>query len=459
MTQNYDVIVIGSGGGTKLVRPVAKLGLKVAIIERESLGGTCLNRGCIPSKMLIHVADLAASLREMQRFELEVNPSFQVNFPALIKRVSDTIDEESQSIEPLYENDPNIDLIKGEARFICDKTLEVNSQRLTADKIFIATGCEASVPNIKGLANTPFMTYRQALRSSQLPKSLIVLGGGYIATELGYFFSALGSEVQFIVRSGLLRQEDEEIAREFTRLFCEHEKVLSYTQTLEVSYENEKFSVLIETQNKEQKKIEAEQLLVATGVSPNTQTLGLEHTGVKLNSQGFIQVDSFLETTRKGIYAFGDVLGKNLFRHNANFEGEYLFEQLFQSVTADKIDYPPMPHAVFTFPQVAGVGKTEQQLIKENIPYFKGVNSYSQSAMGMALLSEGGLVKLLFEKNTHKLLGAHIVGPEASNMIHILIAFMNKQGSLEDLLRMIYIHPALPEIVRNAARKAKATLD
>jgi dihydrolipoamide dehydrogenase len=166
-----------------------------------------------------------------------------------------------------------------------------------------------------------------------------------------------------------------------------------------------------------------------------------------------------LETNVDGVYALGDCVGNYYFRHSVNFEGEYLFDRLFGAKPRSPIVYPPVPYAVFTHPQVAGVGKTEDDLKKEGVDYFAGVNPYKSSAMGMALLSESGFCKLLFDRKTKRLLGAHIIGDEASNMIHMPIAYMNMNATLDDMLRTIYIHPALPEIVRNTARKAKTALD
>lgn len=445
--------MIGSGGGTKLVRPVAKKGYKVAIIEKEKLGGTCLNRGCIPSKMLIHAADVAMVIKEANKFSLKVSDP-EIIFEELVTRVNQKIDEESKSIEPLYEEDPNITFFKGHAKFLSNTEIQVNDDVLVSDKIIIATGAEAASFDLKGLDDVPYMTYRNALTNTKLPKKLLVIGGGYIATELGYFYGALGVETHFFVRSELLRKEDHEIKQEFDKAFSKLFHVHKKIQLNHVSYENETFSLSYVDENGEEKVIEADAFLVATGVSPNTKDLGLENTDVELSERGFVLVDPKMRTKAKGIYALGDCVGHYLFRHSANFEGEYLEKLLFENENTP-IVYKPMPHAVFTHPQVAGVGKTEEMLIQEKIPYVKGFCRYEDSAMGMAILPEFGFVKLLFHKETKKLIGAHIIGDEASVMIHMLISIMTMGGSLDDVLGMIYIHPALPEVVRNAARDAR----
>ena len=453
--KKYDVIVIGSGGGSKITSPAARLGYKVACIEKDKLGGTCLNRGCIPSKMLIHPADVVSEIRAASVFDIHVDTNFSVDFAKLIQRISETVDGDSSRIEAGYAKNPNIDYYHGEAKFVSDKIVTVNGEELTADKIFIGVGTRPHMPSIKGLEGTPFMTSTEALRNQTLPRKLIVIGGGYIAVELGYAYAALGSETHFLVRSRFLRGEDVEVAEEFTREFSKRHHVRLEAVVREVKYEGGEFTVAFETPEGQQ-TLTAEALLVATGIEANTDTLALENTGIQLKEHGLVKVDKHLQTTVEGVYALGDCVGNYFFRHSVNFEGEYLFRQLFLGEQRHPIKYPPVPHAVFTRPQIAGVGATEEQLKYEGVDYVVGKNPYRSSGMGMALLSDHGFVKVLIGCKDRKILGAHIIGPEASNMIHMLIALMNKNGTLDDLLNMIYIHPALPEIVRNAARKAEA---
>jgi mycothione reductase len=447
---SYDVIVIGSGGGTKLVRPVAAKGMRVALIEREKLGGTCLNRGCIPSKMLIHPADVATAIRESGKYDLRVTGDIMVNFSKLVARVNQTVDAESDSIAPVYDNDPNVDYIPGHATFVDKKTIEVNGKRLSAERFFITTGADAYVPDIPGLADTPYMTYREALRSTKKPKSLIVLGGGYIAMELGYFYAALGVETHFFVRSRMLKGEDHEVQEEFEKLFSAKHNVYFGRTIAKVEYSFGTFKV---TDNNGE-VLEAEGLLMASGIRPMTDQLGLENTDVQLDNKGFIKVDDHLRTHADGIWAFGDCIGRHLFRHAANYEGEYLFRSLYENPVDEAIQYNAVPHAVFSNPQIGGVGKRERDLQNEGVDYVVGTCPYKKCGMGMALIPDGGFVKLLFDRNTRSLLGAHIIGEEASNMIHMPIAYMNMGATIDDMLKTIYVHPALPELVRNAARNA-----
>ena len=457
--KKYDVIVIGSGGGAKIVSPASRLGLKVAVLEKEALGGTCLNRGCIPSKMLIHPADVATAIREAEKFDLHLDRDFSVDFARLITRISNTVDGDSNKIALAYQKNPHIDFYHTAGRFFANKTIEVDGTQITADKIFLAVGARPRIPPIPGLAGTPFMTSTEALRNTKLARKMVVVGGGLIAVELGHAYGALGTEVHFLVRHRMLPREDAQVAEEFSRVFSQRHRVHWGAVPLEVEFSNGRFTITYQNTEGPRNKITADSLLMAVGIMANTDQLGLETTGIKLNAQGFIHVDDYLQTAVEGVYAFGDCIGRYLYRHSANFEGEYLMRTLFMEKSPRPIRYPPMPHAVFTHPQVAGVGKTEEELKKEGIDYVVGLNPYAKSALGMARLSDHGFVKILIERKTRKILGSHIVGDEASDMIHMLIALMTKEGTLDDLLNMIYIHPALPEIVRNAARQAQTEFE
>ena len=456
--KKYDVIVIGSGGGAKITSPAARLGLKVACIEKDAFGGTCLNRGCIPSKMLIHPADVAMEIKGAKKFSINNNPLFHVDFENLITRISNTVDQDSASIVEGYRRNPNIDLYPAEAKFISNKVIRVAEQEITADKIFITIGARPYILPTPGLAATPFMTSAEALRNKTLPKKMIIIGGGYIAVELGHAYGALGTQVHFLVRTQFLRHEDSQVAKEFTRIFSKNHTVHFGALPTRVDYQDGSFTVSYKNLIDAPSQVTADALLIAAGVVPNTDTLDLGNTDIAVDEKGFVKVNDQLQTSVDGIYAFGDCIGRYCYRHTANFEGEYLFQTVFGDHAKKPIRYPPVPHAVFTHPQVDGVGKTEDQLKNEKVDYVVGLNPYQSSAMGMALLSDGGFVKILLDRHSRKILGAHIVGDEASNMIHLLIAFMNKDGTLDDLLNMIYIHPALPEIVRNAARKAATEL-
>lgn len=456
--EQFDLIIIGSGGGTKIARPAADLGFKVALIEKEALGGTCLNRGCIPSKMLIHPADHIHHIRHSSQINVAVDPSAKIQFKDLVERITGTVDGMSARMAAPYDSHPNIELIRGAATFTGNHSVSVNGRQLTGDRIFIAVGTRPSIPAIPGLEGTPYMTNREVLRNTELPPRMIVLGAGYIGCELGHAYSTAGTHVHFIVRSELLRREDREIKQEFRKVFSKTNTLHEGYVPEKVSYNGSVFSVMLLHTDGSKKTIEAEALLVATGIIPNTDSLGLEHTDIKRNDDGFIPVDGQLQTTIPGVYAMGDCNGNYFFRHTVNWEGEFLMRVLFDEPSDESIHYGAVPHAVFTYPQVAGVGKTEDELEKEGADFVRGFCRYEDTAMGMARQSDHGFVKILIDRVDKKILGAHIIGDEASDMIHMIIALMYKDGTLDDLLNMIYIHPALPEVVRDAARDAREQL-
>ncbi len=456
--KTYDLIIIGSGGGTKL-RAATTVGKTVAIIEKWELWGTCLNRGCIPSKMLIYPADLMTHIREdAEKFGISEVDNPKIDFEKLITRVQKDIKADSDSIEPIYEKDPLVTLYKWHGKFVSDKVVEVNGEQITAEKIYIATGSKPQTPNIEGLVGTPFFTSTEALKNTKQPKKMIVIGGWYIATELGHFYGATGTDMHFLVRSEMLKAEDKDIRAEFARDFGNRYKLHYWVSPTKISYENETFYVSVSDKEWNKSVMESDALFVATGVVPNTDNLWLENTKISTSQRGYIEVNNYLETWVQGVYALGDVVGNYLFRHSVNFEGEYLAGQHYLGETKSVIQYPPVPHAVFSYPQIAGVGVTEDELIKQWkqlwIDYVVGINHYKNSAMGSAILPKVGMVKIIAEKSTGKMIWAHIVGDRASDIIHMLIIYVTQWATVEQMLReIIFIHPALSENIRNAGRK------
>jgi len=456
--KKYDVIVIGSGGGSKIARPAAHLGNKVAIIERGAMGGTCLNHGCIPSKMLIHPAELISDFKEAEQFNIHIDPkTITVDAEKLIERVTKTIISESDSVAPIYRKTPNVELYQGHAKFLSDKVVEINGEQLTAERIFVTPGVRACIPAIPGLEGTPYITHKEALRLTKKPKSMIVIGGGYIGVELGFFFAEMGTQTTFIVRDGMIKNEDQDVIRLFEEVFSAKYPVIFGATPTKVVYENNIFTLTYVTKTGDTLSVSAEALLLAAGVVPNTDNLGLENTSIKTNEKGFIIVDDTLQTTVENTWAFGDVIGQYLFRHAANYQGEYLMKTAFtDDLFKPSINYPPMPHAIFTNPQVAGVGLTEAEARAKHKDLIIGTSLYKDSRMATPCLAPAqyGLCICMYDKHSRKLIGAHIIGREASNMIHMCIAYMKMGATIEDMLDTIYIHPALPEIVRNAVRKA-----
>ena len=451
--KQFDLIVIGSGSGLDVAIAAANYGLKVAIIEKDSLGGTCLNRGCIPSKMLIHSADVAETIDRASLFGINFK-EYQVDFPAIVKKVTDEIDSESASIENALRSESNPMLFKGTCKFVGDKVLQVGEETLIAEKFLIACGSRANVPSIPGLNESGYITSDQALRLTVQPKVLTILGGGYIAAELAHFFGSLGTEINIIQRNKLLVPlEDSEISEQFTHIMSHKYNVLTGYEPIAVSKQSGDFEVAVENVvTKERKMVKSDQLLVATGRIPNSDLLDLEKTGVKTDEKGNIVTDAYLETNVLGVFALGDVIGRFPFKHAANLEAEYALQNLLMPDQKIAVDYAAMPHAIFSSPQIAGVGKTEQQLKAENANYVASKWNYIDSGMGQAIEDRTGFVKILIDQKTLNILGCHIIGTDASTLIHeVIIAMRCGSGSIMNILGAVHIHPALSEIVKRAA--------
>ncbi|MFC1764762.1 dihydrolipoyl dehydrogenase family protein [Planctomycetota bacterium] len=450
--KDYDVIVIGSGGGMKVALPAAAMGLKTALLERESVAGTCLNRGCIPSKMLIYPTELPGLIRAAQRVNVFSATTPTLDFPALIERISLTVDGMSAAQRTALEQTPHLDFYPQHGEFVGERVVCIGQEELRGDKVFIATGSRPMIPAIPGLADTPFMTSREALRRTNLPERLLVIGAGYIAVELGGAYAAAGSDVAFIVRSRFLRHEDTDVAEEFSRVFEQRHTVHQGCTPVHIAFQNGSFAVTCRDSSEKSIVLEGDALLVATGVTPCTDDLGLDKTKVKIDAWGHIQVDGTLRTHCPGVYALGDCIGHYLYRHTVNYEGEYLVRTVLKGESRTPLDYGPVPHAVFSHPEIAGVGLTESQAQEQGHEVVVGRACYTDSNAGLARGYDHGFVKLLIDRPTRRILGAHILGAEASNLIHLFIAVMKTGGTLDHLLDMIFIHPALPEVARDAAR-------
>ena len=445
--KHYDIIIIGSGWWTKL-RPLADEWKTIAIIEKEKLWGTCLNKWCIPSKMLIYPSDL----------HIHGLSKPQIDFKALVEETQQRISADSNSIEPIYEKHENITLYKWHAKFLEDNVIEVSGQKISADTIYIATGSVPSIPPVEWLDDTPYMTSKDALENSNLPEKMVVIGWGYIAVELWHVYGAAGCDVHFLVRSEMIKAEDKDIRTEFEKDFGERYNLHFWVSPVKIEYKNETFYTTLDSGE----IIKSDALFVATGVKPMTDWLWLENTSITTNKRWYIEVDEYLETKANWVYALWDVVGNYLFRHSVNYEGEYLLGE-YSETKKTPITYPAVPHAIFTYPQIAGVWVTEDELIKswkkQWIDYEVASHNYKNSAMGSAMKAEVWFVKLIAEKSSWKIIGAHIIWEKSSDIVHMMIVIISARLTVDFMLNdMIFIHPALSEVIRNAARTLKKKL-
>jgi dihydrolipoamide dehydrogenase len=452
--REFDLIVIGSGAGLEVASAAAQSGLKVAIVEKSNMGGTCLNRGCIPSKLLLHSADVAEIIKSANLFGINVE-KFSIDFQKIVERVTNMIDSNSSDIRKSLDNTENPKLFASECKFVGDKVLLVGEQKISSNKFLIAAGTRPRIPNINGLSSTNYITSDEALRLHEQPKILTIIGGGYIAAELGHFFGSLGTKINIIHHSKyLLPKEDEEISKKFTEVFSKkYNLFLDCTPDL-VTNKSSNFVVSLRgSDSNKYQEIESDKLLVAAGRMPNSDSLDLSKTGVEISDDGYIKVDGTLATNVDGIFALGDIIGRHQFRHSANLEAQYAFYNILNNKKKIQVDYNAMPHAIFSSPQVAGVGYTEQEL-KSNgkMDYDKSTYRYIDTAMGKALEDTEGFVKFLVSKKDRKILGCHIVGSQASILIHeVLVAMKSGDGTIDNISKTVHVHPALSEVVSRAA--------
>jgi len=454
MSKDYDIIVIGSGAGLNIVKNAVARGYKTAFIEKGPLGGTCLNRGCIPSKMFIYPAMMADKIRSAHRLNIQMAADPVIDYPALVERVTGHTRRVSEELENNITRYDNLDFYHDHAHFVKDREIQVNGQTITGRKIFIGTGSRPAIPDIEGLAATDYMTSTEALTRPTLPASMAVIGAGYIAAELGYAFSTFGCKVDFVVRSRFLREEDDDISALFQTCFCKHQHVHLGWSVSGVQKKNGCFRLKCIADNGEVKELVAEALFIAAGVVPETDGLGLENTAIK-RREGYIRVNNCLETDVPGVYAFGDAVGNHLYRHTANYEAKYLVRQHILNMPVTPVDYGPVPHAVFSSPEIAAVGLTERQANESGYEFVKGTADYADSTPVMARGGSPGMVKVLFCKKKRILIGAHIIGDEAATVIHLFIVLMKMNGTIDDLLDTIFIHPALPEVAKEAVLDAE----
>ncbi len=450
--KKFDLIVIGAGSGLDVASAAHSKGWKVALVEKGPMGGTCLNRGCIPSKMVIHSADVAEQIRNAGKFGIKVK-GFEVDFGSITRRASKEVDGDAAGIEKAIRSARNYSLYKNEGKFTGPKTLKVGDEEITSDKIVIAGGTRPAIPKIPGLESVEYMTSTEALRLTEQPKSMVIIGGGYIAAELAHFYGALGTKITIIeTASRLLSSADAEISGKFTEVFGKKYDLLLEHTVQKVSKEGKLIAVTAQKiGGKGEVVVKAEKLLIAAGRVPNTDILDVAKAGIKVNPRGFIETNDFLETNIPDIWAFGDIAGKYQFKHSANHEGGYVTDYLLSLGNKKPVEYGAMPWAVFSSPQVAGAGNTEEQLKAESVEYAIGKYEYKNTGMGSALLEEDGFVKVLVDRTSNKILGCFIIGPEASTLIHeVVVAMMSGDGTVENVWKSIHAHPALSEVVQRA---------
>lgn len=449
---HFDLCIIGSGSGNSI--PDDRFaGARIALVERGTFGGTCLNVGCIPTKMFVRPADVAASARQATRLGVDLELA-GVRWTDMRDRIFGRIDPISRGGEQWRASNPNLTLYRGQASFTGVSTLDTGTgETITADQFVLAAGSRVRLPDIPGLAGVPAQTSDTVMRVEALPESLVILGGGYVAAEFAHVFSAFGTRVTIVNRAdALLRQEDEEVSRRFTEEMSRRVDVRLDRRVDRVEAADRGGVAVYSIGADDVKEtVVADMLLVATGRVPNSDTLNLGATGVEVDEQGYVVVDEFQRTTADGIFALGDVSSRLQLKHVANQDARVVGHNLLHPGDMIRSDHRFVPHAVFSDPEVASVGLTEQAARAQGVNYVTAIQDYSSTAYGWAMEDRGHFVKLLADPATGQLLGAHLLGPEAPTLIQPLIQAMSFAQPAHEIARGQYwIHPALTEVVENA---------
>jgi dihydrolipoamide dehydrogenase len=457
---NYDVVIIGAGpGGYVSAIRAAQLGMKTAIIDKEWLGGVCLNVGCIPSKALLKNAEVAHTLRERGKdfgFSFE---NLVLDYPAAVKRSRVVADGRVRGVAYLMKKN-NIDVHMGAARLIGKNTVQVTDkdgkvEEIGAKNIILATGSTtAMIPGVT-VDGDKIVTYREAILQNKLPKSVVIIGAGAIGIEFATIWNAYGSAVTIVeMLPRLLPLEDEESSAELAKAYRKR-SIQYYTSTRVLSIQAVEGGVQVKVAAPDgEKTLEAEQALVAIGFKPNSKNLGLEELGVKLSERGFIEIDERMATSVPGIWAIGDVTGKALLAHVASAQGIVCAENI-AGVETITFDYRMMPRATFSNPQVASFGLTEAQAREQGYQVKVGKFNFIANGKAQGIGDYNGFVKIIIDEKYHEILGGHLVGPDVSELLPELTLAQRMELTTAEIARNVHVHPTLSEALMDAAEIAE----
>ena len=450
---HYDYIVLGSGSGNSFPTPEFD-GKSIALIdEAPRFGGTCLNHGCIPTKMFVLAADTAESAADSAR--LNIRTSFDgADWPAIVDRVfTNRIDAISRGGEEYRRGGecPNIDVYDGHAEFIGPKTIRTSRNgepaEITADTIVLAAGSRTFVPDVITESGVPYLTNESVMRLPEKPESITIHGGGFIAMEFAHIFQSLGTHVRIVNRSPLLRHLDGDLAKRFNALATERYEAHLGRTVASAFHDANSVTLMLDDGT----AVTSSALLVATGRVPNGDRLGAAAGGVELHEDGRVKVDEFGRTTAEGVWALGDISSPFMLKHVANAELRAVRHNILHPDAMVPMPHDDVPSAIFTSPQIATVGLTEQQAIDAGYDVTCKIQNYGDVAYGWAMEDSTSIVKLIADRRTARLLGAHYMGPQASTLIQQMITVMAFDLDLREVARHQYwIHPALGEVTENA---------
>ena len=452
---NYDLVVIGSGpGGYVAAIRATQLGMSAAVIEKEKAGGVCLNVGCIPSKALIHQAEIYGYRKDLKELGIKLDES-QFDYSKVYKKSRQAADRLSKGVSGLLKKN-TVEYLEGKATLKSQHEVEIDGGKtVSAKNILIATGSRPREMQGFEFDEKQVLSSTGALYLEKLPQKLIVLGGGYIGMEFAHVMSSFGVEVTVVeMLDRVLPLSDPEVVAVLEKDF-KRRPVEILTGTKAEKLTKNKSGIKLEVSNSEGKQtLEADMLLVSVGRAPNSEDLGLEKVGIK-TEKGFIKTRDYYQTDVSGIYAIGDVVATPQLAHVASKEGEIAVEHMAGHTPEKRVEIDLIPSAIYTEPQIASYGPTEEQAKERGLNFDKAVFPYRGAGKSVAIGHPDGMVKILYDKDTQEFLAAHVVGHNATELIHELLLGKRSELLTEDIATMIHAHPTLSEAVMEAARAAE----
>jgi mycothione reductase len=447
--QDYDVIVVGSGSGMTVVENALNEGLRVALIEGGPVGGTCLNVGCIPTKLLVFPADRIAEIQESAKLGVKARIE-AIDFAGIMERMRRSVQRDHDQLREGLRGTWQLDFYETMAHFVGPYTLQVGDVRIRGKKIFLANGARPLMPPIRGLDQLSLLNNETVLQLTALPASMAIIGGGYMACEFAHFFAAMGTRVTILQRNKhLVPEEEPEISTMLKNKLSERMEVHTGTEVNAVGRQEDGYVLTAkDVAEGGERTFSAEQVLLAAGRRSNADLLQVDAAGIATDERGYVVVNEFLGTNIKNIWAFGDITGRHMFRHVANEESFYAWHNS-QHRHGAAVPYDAIPHAVFTYPQIASVGLTEREA-RRGHRVLVGLTPYTSVAMGEAMLEQDGFAKAVVEESTGRILGFHIIGAQASILIQEVINAMAAGGQINTIGGALHIHPALSELVVRA---------
>ncbi|MBD3347806.1 MAG: dihydrolipoyl dehydrogenase [Candidatus Eisenbacteria bacterium] len=450
----HDVLVIGSGSGGSVAERALAEGLDVGLIDRGPIGGTCMNVGCVPSKLLIFVADRVTDIRASGKLGITAEVT-DIDFTSVMSRMREGVARRQDRVREGLSAAEGLTFYEGVGRFVAERTVRVNDEILKGERVFIASGARPLVPPIDGIEDVDFITNETVLGLETCPDSVIMIGGGYIGTEYAHFLAAMGADVKLIQRDPLLvPNEEEEVSRLLEKRLSERMEVHTSTSVSRVRRKGNGYVATATAGEGGEMEFHGEAVFLAAGRRSNADLIEVEKGGVETTDDGYVSANNRLETSAENVWALGDAIGKAMFTHAASRESVIAWRNS-RGESQVEMDYSAVPHAIFTDPQIAAVGMTEKEVRDRERDYVVGRAEYMDVTKGEAMLARDGFAKALVDAGSGRILGFHIIGPHAPILIQEVANAMALGSTAADLMSAMHVFPAMSEIVTRALSDLK----